>query len=196
MGTYELIISNKDNQEFHFMAETTDDGIRLLRYETSDISDISLPEQIEGNTIGEIADGCFFNHREIKRITLPNQLKTIGTQAFGMCKGISEIIIPDSVSEIKSMAFRDCTGLKKIVLPKSLKCLRSGVFAFCNLPDDAEVILNNGLETIESRVFYSSLNLFFELNLPDSVKTIDSEAFEPGMKIKTNLPINEEWFSN
>lgn len=52
---------------------------------------------------------------------------------------------------------------KKIVLHRNLKCLKTGVFSFCYQPDDAEIILNEGLDMIEIGVFsLGELNLLFE----------------------------------
>ena len=83
-----------------------------------------------------------------------------------------------------------------MVLPSGLKCLRSGVFSFCYFSEDVEIILKEGLESIEAGVFYcGGLCSGLKLNIPNSVKTIAPGAFEYGMKIETSLPYNEKWFA-
>ena len=60
---------------------------------------------------------------------------------------------------------------------------------------DVEIMLKEGLEIIESRIFNSGgLSLSFTLKLPQSVKTIANGAFVSGMNIITDLPYDEKWF--
>ena len=80
-------------------------------------------------------------------------------------------------------------------MPSGLKKLETGTFCFCYLPDDVEITLKEGLETIESGIFNSGgLSLSFTLKLPKSVKSIANGAFVPGMNIITDLPYAEKWF--
>ena len=151
---------------------------------SDDVAAVDIPSAIEGKPVTAIGGDCFFDHEEITTISFPESLKTIGMQAFGMCKGISELILPDSITEIETFAFRDCTGLRKIVLPAGLRTLKRGVFAFTYLPDDVDIIISEGLETIESRVFSSGdLNQFFAVKIPSSVKECALDAFEPGVTV-------------
>ena len=178
------IIPNRDGKPQVFGVDEYDNHIVLGAYMTNDVAAVDIPSAIDGKAITAIGDGCFFAHEEITAVSFPESLKEIGVQAFGMCKGISELILPDSVTEIESLAFRDCTGLRRIVLPANLKTLKTGVFAFTYLPDDVDITFNEGLETIQPKVFSSGgLNLFFTLRIPSSVKECAADAFEPGITV-------------
>lgn len=188
-------IPNRNGEHQIFSIDEKEDHVVLVRYLSTDIKEVDIPSIIDAKPVTHIAGDCFFNHPEICDVRFPDTVTFIGMQAFALCKGIKELLLPDSVTEIEELAFRDCTGLRKIVLPASLKVLRRGVFCFCYLPDDVEIVLNEGLETIEGGVFSSGgINNFFTLKIPDSMQNIAKEAFSPGMKIITSRPINEDWF--
>ena len=182
MKVYEITIPNNKNDQ-QFLIEELNYEIKLRAYLSNDIAEIYIPNEIKGKSVTEICDDCFFNHKEIKSVVFPDALKRIGCQAFAMCSSLQEIIFPDRVCEIDNFAFRDCISLKRIVLPKSLKCLKTGVFSFCYF-DSPEIILNDGLEIIETAPFgMSGLNIGIEVEIPASVKSIAPDAFEPGTKI-------------
>lgn len=63
----------------------------------------------------------------IKKITLSNNVKTIGTYAFGYAWSVNEFIIPDSVETIEPRAFESNT-IKQIVIGSNVKTI--GMFAF------------------------------------------------------------------
>ena len=179
-----VIIKNSSHQQQEFGIDEYDDHIVLCAYLSDDIAVVDIPSVIEGKPITAIGGDCFFAHKEITAVSFPETLKRIGAQAFALCKGIRELILPDGITEIESFAFRDCTGLRKIVLPSGLRTLKRGVFAFTYLPNDVDIIINEGLETIESRVFSSGgLNQFFAVKIPSSVKECAPDAFEPGVTV-------------
>ena len=177
-----VTIENSLHQQQEFGIDEYEDHVVLSACLSDDVAVLDIPFVIEGKPITAIGGDCFFAHKEITAVSFLGTLKSIGMQAFGMCKGIRELILPDSITEIESYAFRDCTGLRKIVLPAALRTLKYGVFAFCYLPEDVEIILNEGLEAIESRVF-GELNLFSTVKIPNSVKKCAPDAFEPRVTV-------------
>ena len=56
----------------------------------------------------EINGNEFCDWKELKSITLPSSLKTIGAYAFSGCENLREITIPSSVESIGDCAFKDC----------------------------------------------------------------------------------------
>ncbi len=173
-----------------------DNSVEMIKYLLSDRSTVSIPSEINGKPVTRIGNGCFFDHPEIEAVSFPDTLLTIGESSFALCKGLRELVLPDSITDIGAYAFRDCTGLKKVVFPANLKCLRTGLFAFTCFPDDVEIILNEGLESIETRIFSGGgIRTDITLNIPETVKTIAPGAFDCGMKINTSLQYDEKWFS-
>ena len=190
-----ITFPNRDGAPQVFSVDEYDDHILLRTYMSKDAAVVDIPSFIGGKPVAAIGENCFFAHEEIITISFPETLQTIGMQAFGMCKGLTELIFPDSVHEIESYAFRDCTGLRKIVLPANLKTLKTGVFSYCCPPDNMEIVITEGLEVIESQVFTSGgVNHFFKVFLPGSIKSVASDAFDPGVIIETPFPHGERWF--
>lgn len=64
--------------------------------------------------ITEIKDYAFI-HKKIGSVSLPNQLKTIGLDAF-FNTDLVEVVIPGSVTMIKYGAFRECFALQRLTL--------------------------------------------------------------------------------
>ena len=93
----------------------------------------------------------FFYGMNIKGITIPNTITTIGNSAFEMSV-IQDVYMSDSVVDMGRNVFRGCNELTKIRLSKSLTEIPDGTFAGC-----------------------SSLTKIF---LPDSVTFIGKGAFE------------------
>lgn len=47
----------------------------------------------------------------ITSVVIPNNVKSIGTYAFGNCTSLTSIVIPSSVTSVGDMAFANCTSL-------------------------------------------------------------------------------------
>ncbi len=133
------------------------------------LKSISLPEGLE--TIGEYAfEGC----TGLERITLPKSIKTFGKCAFLGCTGIKEVTLPEGLETIGDGAFSGCTGIESITIPKSIKTFGGGAFHECT--GLKEVTLPEGLETIGKYAFEGCTGLE-RITLPKSIKTWEDYAF-------------------
>ncbi|MBR1593504.1 MAG: leucine-rich repeat domain-containing protein [Alloprevotella sp.] len=64
---------------------------------------------------------------------IPDGIKTIGTTAFHLCRGLTEIEIPASVAAINNRAFRMCSNLTKITsLNPTPPTVGDDVFSYIN----------------------------------------------------------------
>ena len=102
-----------------------------------------------------VFDGC----EELRKISLPSNLKVLGPSTFNGCYSLEEISIPQTVSEIGEACFAYCHNLKKIEIPYGVKELLSrhagmssaGTFESCvNLET---VILPNTIQRIDDECF-------------------------------------------
>lgn len=90
----------------------------------ADLTD--TPESIENVTITggkSIPNFTFWEFENLKSITLPSTLRTIGDSAFYDCKKLTSIVVPNGVTSIGQSAFGNCSALKNITLPSSIKQL-------------------------------------------------------------------------
>ena len=72
-------------------------------------TELDIPSQIDGSALASIGESAFADSN-IKKITLPDTVTTIGWFAFSGCKELREITIPESVSLIGYGAFDGCSS--------------------------------------------------------------------------------------
>lgn len=149
-----------------------------------------------------IEEGCtyvganaFAGKLELGAVELPNTLTEIGAQAFSGTT-ITKVSIPDNVNTIGSDAFYNCKYLQTVYLSKNLESVGSGAFANCaikyqnlTLPDNVEVVgddafsgwqagtltLNAKLKIIGNGAF---TGIKGTLTIPNSVESIGAVAFD------------------
>ncbi|MBO4705964.1 MAG: leucine-rich repeat protein [Spirochaetaceae bacterium] len=130
----------------------------------------------------------FYGCANLKEITLPSCLTSIGSGAFGYCTALTSITIPDSVTSIGNSAFTDCSSLASIIIPNSVSSMGESVFFNCSslknitLPDNLTSI---GMD------FFGYCSSLTSIIIPDSVTAIATLAFEYCSSLKNiTLPDN------
>ena len=61
------------------------------------------------------------------KVILPNNLKSIGINAFVGCSGLTELTLPDSLTSIGNGAFSGCTNAI-IHVPETIETINNGAF--------------------------------------------------------------------
>ncbi len=96
--------------------------------------------------IREITNDVCYMCPNLKNVTFPDGLETIGQCAFMACNSLEAIDIPDTVTEIVGNAFSDNPKLSKVKLSAGLKKISRGAFVRCpaltsiDLPDSLEFL--------------------------------------------------------
>ena len=127
------------------------------------ISEVQVPESWE-----EIPNQTFSDCENLKAISLPQKLKTIGYAAFYGCRRLEEIKIPDSVEHISGESFGFCRALKQITLPSSLLFIGNGAFSGCSSLESIKI--PESVTTLEEDAF--SASGIKELIIPASVEEV------------------------
>ena len=149
--------------------------------------DISIPSEItylginyKVTSIGDVAFyGCGHN---IKSVTLPNTIRTIGSQSFKSLWDIKSIVLPSSLITIGNQAFCDCQSLESIDIPGNVTSIGDEAFDYCL--SLKSVTLGNSLKTINNSAF-SRCGKLTSLNIPNSVEKIGQSAFADCKELKT-----------
>lgn len=94
-------------------------------------TEITIPFMHEGKVITEIADKAFYKNKTVERITLPQTVYKIGSQAFWQCSSLRYVNL-ENVTEISDRAFAHCTSLLEIEINQSLTKLEMSVFECCD----------------------------------------------------------------
>ena len=90
---------------------------------------------------------------------------SIGDEAFKGCKNLTSISIPSSVTKIGDNAFYGCDGLKSTII--------SDLAAWCTISFN-----NFSNPLFYAHHLYLNNEEIKELNIPNSIKSIGSHAFE------------------
>ena len=101
------------------------DGI-LIKFHYIGLTKITIPDNVASIGYGAF-DGC----TRLTEITIPNSVISISDYAFGDCTGLTEIIIPNSVTSIDDYVFRGCTKLTEITIPNSVTSIANCAFRGC-----------------------------------------------------------------
>ena len=146
---------------------------------------VVIPENI--TTIGKNA---FLNNVNIIQITIPSSVITISDNAFMSCEYLETIVLEEGVKRLKSNAFAGCKSLKNAFLPDTVVSLHSGVFQDCTGLE--KVILSKNLRrNIEKQTFAGCCNLK-SVVIPCGINRICSLAFSGCTSLKTVVFENED----
>ncbi len=124
----------------------------------------------EDNVFGQ----RFFCGCNLKNITLPKSLTSIGESAFTGCSGLTSIVIPNHVTSIGRYAFSECSNLASVVIPNSVTTI--GYSAFLSCEKLTSIIIPPSVTSIECFAFLKSVK---EVTLQG--KTLPSASFAFGM---------------
>jgi len=132
--------------------------------------------------------------KNIKELSLPNSLKSIGAYAFYGCAKLSDVEL-GKIKTLGTAAFAG-SGLKNVVLPCDIKDIPDECFRECTelqsvcfkevTSGGAGVVIKDGAESIGDKAFefctaltevYTIHNGAREENLPSTLKAIGAQAF-------------------
>lgn len=107
------------------------------------------------NTITSIPDEMFSGVTQLKTVSLPDKLATIGTQAFRGCANLTDVTFNQNLKSILTSAFLSC-NLSSVSLPEGL--VNIGTLAFGSNPFTT-VAIPESVESIGSYPFRGCENL-------------------------------------
>ena len=182
-------------------------------------ADESLSESYKVKNKTKTIAECAFAGSKIKKVTIPESVKIIGSEAFANCRKLSSVKLQSGLKEIGSSAFANCPKLKKISIPDSVRRIGSGAFndtgcyknknnwknkslyiskhlISVNQSASGAYIIKAGTKTIADQAFAMCTKLT-SVKIPNGVKTIGYDAFEfCGAMKKVSLPNSLETISS
>lgn len=93
----------------------------------------------------------------IKNVVIGNDVTTIGSSAFEMCKNIETVQFGESVETIREYAFAFCESLEYVSFPSSVTSIERSSFYSCLLLED--VMIPDTVTDIGDRAFADCENL-------------------------------------
>lgn len=120
---YTGIINVFSTTDFNYTEDS--DGITITGYNGKDTT-LEIPDVINGNIVTAIGDKAFAESN-LKSVTLPNTIKSIGERAFFDSKYLHLVSMQDGVKHIGSYAFASCEGFSDVFLPESVETIGESI---------------------------------------------------------------------
>ena len=127
------------------------------------ITKLTIPDDVTS-----IGNGAFSDCKSLTSITIPDSVTSIGKDAFGGCESLTSITIPDSVISIGERAFEDCTSLTSIKIAAS-----NEKYLIINNYDKVERDIVAATEVFRTRKLDSEVKIPLDLKIQLAVKLID-----------------------
>ncbi len=134
-----------------------------------------------------IRSRAFVDCVALKKVEIPDTVKSIGEAAFDGCTLLSEITLPEGLETIEGWAFNDCVGIKSIVIPASVKDIGYFPFANCSSLESIHVGSGNAYFVSVDGVLYNKDKTILikypaaksgsSFTVPDGVVNIYPHAF-------------------
>lgn len=137
--------------------------------------EIEIPAEYKGKPVTSIGDYSFsWCGGNIKSITMPESIISIGEGAFSGCSNLTGIVIPNSVTNIGAHAFSGCSGLTNVIIPNSVTNIGEQAFQECVALKN--ITLSSNLESISEMIFSGCTSLT-SITIPESITNIEYGAF-------------------
>ena len=126
---------------------------------------------VDGLLLSKDGATLILGANQSERISIPDDVKTIGNSAFENCRGLKNVLIPDGVVSIDDFAFYGCSSLTQVTIPDSVTNIGNQAFHGCSGLADASgfVVIRN--------VLYSYHGADDDIAIPDGVTRIGNYAF-------------------
>ncbi|MBQ1723528.1 MAG: leucine-rich repeat domain-containing protein, partial [Muribaculaceae bacterium] len=189
--------------------QLNDTEAELINGEQYSSAELVIPAQVQigGKQLNVVSIGqkAFYGN-SVKRVEMPNTVKSIGNQAFCFCENLRQITFSNSLKQIGKNAFYYCHDILELELPATLTSVGEGAFYYCHKVDSLFIprnLVNIGVAAFarcgsqsivvapENTKYDSrgNCNAIIETatgllmsgcsntEIPDGVKTIDELAF-------------------
>ena len=92
-------------------------------------NEVVIPSRVNNIDVIEIGDGVFANNLFIKKLVIPESVKSLGNKMCYGAKNLEEVLLPNNITVIPDYAFEKCSSLININIPTSLVQIRANAFS-------------------------------------------------------------------
>lgn len=183
--------TSANEDELEYIIENNE--VTITGYTDSTLrTEITVPDEIEGYPVTEIADFSLFNAESLKKIIIGKNVREIGAWAMTNNQRLQEFAVDEENEYF--------TAVDGILFTKDMKTIvyyppaRNIEFnKYGEAQNTTSYIIPDGVETIRSKAFYKCYYLD-TIEMPDSVKSIEEKAFHRCSALKAlDLSSNVEF---
>ena len=185
-ATTESDVSTSDENPYGLEFEMSDYTYIVSMCETTS-ENIVIPETYKGRAVVGIKDNAFHGLVNIKSVTIPDTVTSIGSSAFEGCTSLTGVTIPDSVTSIGSYAFSSCTNLTSVTIGNGVTSIGELPFDECTSLTSIDVDPDNAYyKSIDGNlcnkdgktlIIYAPGKTDATFSIPDGVTSISGYAF-------------------
>ena len=148
---------------------------------------LTIKSEINGIPVTQIAEDALEENQTVTKVIIPDSITKMGEYAFYKCTSLVEVQMGNGITQIATSAFDGCSKLKTVKFPSGL--ISIGKRAFYNCPIE-EINLPNSVKTINEKAFYQNRDVK-TFTFPNSLTTLGNESFKNCMSLET-INVNTE----
>lgn len=92
-------------------------------------NEVVIPSRVNDIDVIEIGDKVFADNLFIKKLVIPESVKSLGNKMCYGAKNLEEVVLPNNIAVIPDYAFENCSSLTNINIPTSLVQIRANAFS-------------------------------------------------------------------
>ena len=148
---------------------------------------MSLTKVTLGDEVESIGESAFHDCKSLLEVIGGNNVKTIGNKAFYNCWKMTSINLGNVLESIGNEAFYQNYALLSVQMPETVTSLGEKAFRSCGKL--ASVKMSDKIEEIKTETFFECVSLK-EFNFPASLTTIGTNSFQKAGLVSIIFPKN------
>ncbi len=136
---------------------------------------VGLTEITLGENLKDVGDEAFAYCKKLKNVKILSSKATFGKDIFTYCTALEDVYVADGVTALGEEMFAYCTALEGFTGAKDLKKIAEAMFVGCTSFVPSSQLLNS-VEEIGKRAF-SLCTAIKKIKLEGNLKTVRSYAF-------------------
>ena len=183
-------LKSTDSLDFYPLPDGTY-GVKMGKAEY--LEEITIPSHYKGCAVTRILASGFAGAVNLKRVTIPDTVTVIETNAFEECKLLELVDMGNGVTTIGMNAFNGCSALQNVTFPENLEIIEASAFYNCSAM--TELRIPEGTKRIGSNAFYGCYKLQ-TIVIPISLEFIGISALSGAYKADLHYAgTAEQWLS-
>ena len=118
-----------EQQSGEYVYTVHNDGtVEITEYKGHTTANLKIPSTLDGKKVTAIGETVFMRRDELKTVTVPDGVQTIGSFAFAYCYNLKSVSLPNGLKDIARGAFNNCNMLTEPQIPETVTHVGSDAF--------------------------------------------------------------------